>query len=538
MINEKMGSGGEEDNKSLRPDEKVDNALDKPEEIPIAAEIEQAHAELDMIGAYLKNILIKRLEDFGGKVKDGLKAENPDYDSLDKLAHELNDDLDAIKQKINEKIEVERFTENIPAELIPAAVRYDMRRQELEVFREKFSHDFCGTPMNTIVGFLDVLARKKDLSQEKRDKEHELIDIAVGTYPTFLKRITLLADKPKFGSIPAERILDVERDIMKGRANSKGVDFIVDMPEGFECYSDKGRVDAILRNLVNNAIKFTKEGNITLSVKAEGDKIKFSVSDTGRGIGEENLKNFQSLFDKHNNPDKFQGKIKSHAGTGGEKGTGKGMITCRRSADDILGEISVETEKDKGTKFTLVIPADKQDLLVDQAKARTKKEKEYREKLEARLTALKEAEEEALRKKTQERVDATLEINKAATVERLKKIQTAGDPSYIKKRLEHLASEKKKTATPEKKKTKKFMTFEGELRVFSRVAPKTFAIVQRLGEYADQNGIDLSQEGVLPKNVLELIETCVNHATITLASKQDLEALSNAVDNFLADKNS
>jgi signal transduction histidine kinase len=104
---------------------------------------------------------------------------------------------------------------------------------------------------------------------------------------------------------------------------------------------DKNQLRLILRNLLNNAIKFSFiKGNIRFSHTIKGKEIEISVSDTGVGMAEEQLK------------DLFSPSNRSTPGTSGEKGTGLGLLLCKEFVENNGGKISVQSTLHKGTTIT------------------------------------------------------------------------------------------------------------------------------------------------------------------------------------------
>jgi signal transduction histidine kinase len=117
-------------------------------------------------------------------------------------------------------------------------------------------------------------------------------------------------------------------------------------PEIDAWVSDQRRVEQILINLLNNAIKFTERGGIRFSALITTGVLRISVSDTGMGIKPEDL---TKLFQPFRQID--SGLSRNH------EGTGLGLAICRRLAELLGGAILAESEWGKGSTFTLVMPA-------------------------------------------------------------------------------------------------------------------------------------------------------------------------------------
>ncbi len=113
-----------------------------------------------------------------------------------------------------------------------------------------------------------------------------------------------------------------------------------------DIYADEEMLKTILRNLVSNAIKFTGAGGqVTISLRDTGNNVVVEITDTGIGMGDD-LK--QKLF--------REGVNHSTPGTGNEKGTGLGLMLCREFVERHGGEIAVESEEGKGSKFFFSLP--------------------------------------------------------------------------------------------------------------------------------------------------------------------------------------
>ena len=111
-------------------------------------------------------------------------------------------------------------------------------------------------------------------------------------------------------------------------------------------FADLYMIEIIFRNLINNAIKYTSNnGVINLSSEKNGDKILISIEDSGVGMDSQTVKNIFNI-----------NVTKSQAGTKGEKGTGLGLGLCKEFAEKNNGAISVKSEVNKGSIFTVTLP--------------------------------------------------------------------------------------------------------------------------------------------------------------------------------------
>ena len=115
-------------------------------------------------------------------------------------------------------------------------------------------------------------------------------------------------------------------------------------------FIDKNMILTVIRNLSNNAIKFTPDGGtLELGVRSTDDKGIITVKDSGVGIRPEVLREIFNLE-----------KIKSSSGTMGESGTGLGLVISKEFIERNKGEISVSSEPGKGSIFTIVLPLSNQ----------------------------------------------------------------------------------------------------------------------------------------------------------------------------------
>ncbi len=128
--------------------------------------------------------------------------------------------------------------------------------------------------------------------------------------------------------------------------DDKQLQLRIEVPEYIYAYADQNALNTIIRNLVDNAIKYTpKEGTITIGAEAEEKFIKLFVKDTGVGIPSEKI---QSIFELQKN--------KSEQGTQGEKGTGLGLHLVNELVRLNQGKIEVESTMHKGTMFLIYLP--------------------------------------------------------------------------------------------------------------------------------------------------------------------------------------
>ena len=232
------------------------------------------------------------------------------------------------------------------------AIESEARNRAKTAFLFNMSHDIR-TPMNAILGFTD-LALLDTGNREKMDDYLKKIKSS-GSHLLSLINDVLEMSRIESGKIELSlepvnlRELMVNLDsIMRGQAEARGQTLEVTVDEALQpyVYTDRLRLNQVLLNLASNAIKYTQEnGEIRISVtetKKEENRIfcRFSVKDNGMGMTPEFAAKVFEAFERDKD-----------AEAKGIQGTGLGMAITRRIVDLMNGEISVVTEKDKGSEF-------------------------------------------------------------------------------------------------------------------------------------------------------------------------------------------
>jgi signal transduction histidine kinase len=146
--------------------------------------------------------------------------------------------------------------------------------------------------------------------------------------------------------LPLKQLVEEMTGSLNNMAMAKQIELSTDIPEEINLLADRNTTVTILRNLTNNAIKFTPEGGrVKISASMNGRLAEVRVTDTGLGIPQ---KKMEELF-------KLQEK-KSTFGTKGEKGLGLGLQLVKEFMDLNKGSIRVESVEQKGTTFILHFP--------------------------------------------------------------------------------------------------------------------------------------------------------------------------------------
>lgn len=223
------------------------------------------------------------------------------------------------------------------------------KAEELDRLKSAFlanmSHEIR-TPLNAIVGFSSLLAET-----DSRNERQEYIKIVQENNELLLQLISDILDLSKIEAGTFNFVytnVDVNEtctEIIKSMSMkvSKGVELIFEEPL-LECYlyTDKNRFTQVISNFINNALKFTQQGSITLGYEqVSHQKIKFYVRDTGMGIPEEKQK---SIFERFVKLNTFV------------QGTGLGLSICKSIVSQMGGEIGVDSTEGIGSCFWFTHP--------------------------------------------------------------------------------------------------------------------------------------------------------------------------------------
>ena len=132
--------------------------------------------------------------------------------------------------------------------------------------------------------------------------------------------------------------------LLQSNAVSKGLFLTTQIDPSLMIASHQAIISFIIRNLVNNAIKFTSEGGVTVSAEQEDDNIAITVSDTGMGMNPDQVKKYT------------QGELSSSAGTQNETGSGMGLMLINEFLLQINGKMEVESMPGEGSSVTIKLP--------------------------------------------------------------------------------------------------------------------------------------------------------------------------------------
>jgi len=144
----------------------------------------------------------------------------------------------------------------------------------------------------------------------------------------------LLVLKPQ--AILLEMLIDDIMGLYKPIATAKNIEIFTECPPDLMVFTDKETLQTILRNLINNAVKFTDSGSVSINCATEEQLISVSVIDTGIGMDEQQMSGLFDLGNKHH--------------------SGLGLLLCKELADRSSITLTIESQNNKGTIVKLLIP--------------------------------------------------------------------------------------------------------------------------------------------------------------------------------------
>ena len=145
--------------------------------------------------------------------------------------------------------------------------------------------------------------------------------------------------------VDVTELIDDVKKAVRVMADHKSIDIHINAEKPVYIYADREMINLVLRNLLSNAIKFTPEkGQVWVHAHANGENVSVDVRDSGKGISKENMKKL------------FSNRYFTTRGTANESGTGLGLMLCKEFLHQNGGDILVESEEGKGSKFSFTLP--------------------------------------------------------------------------------------------------------------------------------------------------------------------------------------
>lgn len=240
-----------------------------------------------------------------------------------------------------------------------AEERIKHQNQQLEALnaqKDKFfsiiAHDLR-SPFNAILGISELLVNKI-----KKNNYEGVDEYARKIYQSSEQAMSLLTNLLEWASTQTGRIefkpeyfelidfIEESIPMFDNVASQKSITIKGELPPSILAFADKPMIGTVLRNLISNAIKYTRQdGEIIISANKGQNEIMVSVGDDGVGIAANRLDNLFLIDQSESTP-----------GTNDEKGTGLGLILCKEFVEKHKGRIWAKSQKGKGSTFSFTIP--------------------------------------------------------------------------------------------------------------------------------------------------------------------------------------
>lgn len=270
-----------------------------------------------------------------GKERWVLTSKLPFFDENNKVIGIIGTSDD-----ITDRIETEIMLKKATEEAIAANL-------SKSTFLSNMSHEIR-TPMNAILGYSQLLqdddnltkAQQESLKTINKSGEHllELINDILDMSKIEAGRITLNPSDFNF----MELLKEVEQ-LFKIKANQKNIDLSFTIAKNVPkaIYADESKIKQVIINLIGNSLKFTTEGFVKVSVEKRNDNmIQIKIKDSGKGILKEEQEAIFRPFEQSKNDRQLEG------------GTGLGLAISKKFSNLMEGDITVESEYQKGAEFT------------------------------------------------------------------------------------------------------------------------------------------------------------------------------------------
>jgi len=224
-----------------------------------------------------------------------------------------------------------------------------LNEEKLKLF-SIIAHDLQ-SPLSSLHSYIRLIADDRLEPEERKIVERGLAN-ALHSTQEMLSNMLVWSQSQLRGIrvVPVEhnirQVLRPVIDVQQIYASQKGQELTVDIDPQVTVMADRDMLQLVVRNLINNAIKFTATGgHICVSAKRNGDMAEIVVEDNGTGMDDEQLNELFSL------------RTRSTYGTNNERGIGLGLYLCHEYVTAQHGRITVSSEQGVGTRFTVLLPS-------------------------------------------------------------------------------------------------------------------------------------------------------------------------------------
>jgi signal transduction histidine kinase len=256
---------------------------------------------------------------------------------------------------------VEFDSNHQPYRAIGTIIDIDGQKKSEEAFRNLnitkdklfsiIAHDLRG-PIGAIMQISEMVSQKDIMDEDTMSKFlHSQKELTQSTFQLLenllswaMYNLEQIKYHPK--NISLNNILEESLLNINYKTKEKGIDILKNYSQQItEVYADEEMIKIVVRNLLNNAIKFTKTGAVSIAVKDAGNMVQVQISDTGIGISKENIEKILSDDEYH-----------TTRGTANEKGSGLGLKICKNFVHQNHGTFEIESNIGKGSTFSFTLP--------------------------------------------------------------------------------------------------------------------------------------------------------------------------------------
>ncbi len=250
---------------------------------------------------------------------------------------------------IEESVNIRHDREVLVQRLQESLAETEAAQRSRSRFLASASHDLL-QPVHALL-LLTSLSRDLPEGQRREDVLRQLHTTAESIDSMFrglldLARFDAGTLQPQLTSMPVAHVLRSVQAAYQSRCAEKGVTLTVETPPGIYVHADPAMFDRIVRNLVDNAVKFTLRGEITVRCTVDGAAVCIEVQDSGVGIHGDDLAHVHEAF--------YRGASAREVEA---DGVGLGLANSTQMALLLHGELTLRSEKDQGTTARLMLPA-------------------------------------------------------------------------------------------------------------------------------------------------------------------------------------
>lgn len=286
------------------------------------------------------------------EISDLVKGFN--YGAVDYITKPFN--ATEVKVRINNHLSLAHAKSQIKAQKKDLQEKNQALKKlmsEKDKFFSIIAHDLK-SPFSGLLGMLELMNDEgTELTEEETKKLlPALLKNAENVYAlveNLLEWSRLQRNEREVNSekINPQEVVNEALGYLEAIANQKQITLINEVNENHAVFADRMMFNTILRNLISNALKFTKEGGkVTVASEPEADgKVTFSVTDTGIGMDSKTINEVFSID-----------KNVSKPGTNNEQGTGLGLILCKEFIELQKGEIRIKSKVNEGTCISFTLP--------------------------------------------------------------------------------------------------------------------------------------------------------------------------------------